>query len=268
MEEILKELGKKYSLFGTDLFNALLVLIIGYYSIKLFVRIVVKMLNKAGVDNIVISFIKPIIDIGLKIILFITFLSLLGVPVTSFVAVLTTAGAAIVLGLQDSMKGIVSGMTILFAKPFVKGDLIEINGHIGRIEEIQLLYTILKTPDNKMVVIPNNELASNTFVNYSHEELRRIDMMIDVHYDSDIELAKETIYRVIENHPLSLLEPEPYIRVNQYKESSITILIKVWTRNENFDELRDDLREKIKSEMDLYAIKMPYNQLEIHVHNN
>ena len=267
MEEFLLNIGKKYSLFGSTLIDAILVLIAGLYAIKLFLRIFEKMLTKSNVDKIVINFLKPIIDIGLKVILFITFLALLGVPVTSFVAVLTTAGAAIVLGLQDSMKGIVSGMTILFAKPFVKGDLIEINGYIGRIEEIQMLYTIWKTPDNKMVVIPNNELASNTFVNYSHEAIRRVDMLIDIHYDSDIELAKQIILNVIKEHPLALLDPTPYIRVTQYKESAISLSIKVWTKNDDFDLLRDDLRENVKKKLDLNGIKMPYNQLEIHIHN-
>ena len=113
----------------------------------------------------------------------ITVIGQLGVSVTSLVAVLTTAGAAIVLGLQDSMKGVVSGIIILFAKPFVKGDTIEVGNYVGKIQEIQLLYTILMTFDNKMVVIPNNELASSTFVNYSHEDIRRVDMSMDVHYD-------------------------------------------------------------------------------------
>lgn len=268
MEKFINQIGEKFSFFGSTLFDAVLVLLFGLYAIKLTVKIMEKMLLKSNVDRIVVDFLKPIVSIGLKIILFITVLSILGVPVTSFVAVLTTAGAAIVLGLQDSMKGIVSGITILFAKPFVKGDLIEVNGYIGKIEEIQMLYTILKTPDNKMVVIPNNELASNTFVNYSHEELRRVDMMVDVHYDSDIDKAKEVILNVVKDHPHALLEPAPYIRVSQYKESAITISVKVWTKNEFYYDLRDDLNEEIKRKLDSHDIFMPYNQLEIHVHNS
>ena len=153
----------------------------------------------------------------------ITVIGQLGVSVTSLVAVLTTAGAAIVLGLQDSMKGVVSGIIILFAKPFVKGDTIEVGNYVGKIQEIQLLYTILMTFENKMVVIPNNELASSTFVNYSHEDIRRVDMSMDVHYDSDVELAKKIILRVIDEHPYALKEPIPYVRVSEYKDHAITI---------------------------------------------
>ncbi len=204
------------------------------------------MMNRSHIDPIVINFVKSIIHIGLKIILLITVIAQLGVPVTSFVAVLTTAGAAIVLGLQDSMKGIVSGIVILFAKPFVKGDIIEVNTYIGKIQEIQLLYTILMTFDNKMVVIPNNELASSTFVNYSHEDKRRVDMTIDIHYHNDVELAKKLIMNVINQHPYTLKEPLVYVRVSEYRENSIAISLRVWTETEHYYDLKDDLTEQIK----------------------
>ena len=198
----------------------------------------------------------------------ITVIAQLGVPVTSFVAVLTTAGAAIVLGLQDSMKGIVSGIVILFAKPFVKGDIIEVNTYIGKIQEIQLLYTILMTFDNKMVVIPNNELASSTFVNYSHEDKRRVDMTIDIHYHNDVELAKKLIMNVINQHPYTLKEPLVYVRVSEYRENSIAISLRVWTETEHYYDLKDDLTEQIKKAFDREGIVIPYSQLDVHVHNS
>jgi len=226
------------------------------------------MMNRSHIDPIVINFVKSIIHIGLKIILLITVIAQLGVPVTSFVAVLTTAGAAIVLGLQDSMKGIVSGIVILFAKPFVKGDIIEVNTYIGKIQEIQLLYTILMTFDNKMVVIPNNELASSTFVNYSHEDKRRVDMTIDIHYHNDVELAKKLIMNVINQHPYTLKEPLVYVRVSEYRENSIAISLRVWTETEHYYDLKDDLTEQIKKAFDREGIVIPYSQLDVHVHNS
>ena len=225
-------------------------------------------MNRSHIDPIVINFVKSIIHIGLKIILLITVIAQLGVPVTSFVAVLTTAGAAIVLGLQDSMKGIVSGIVILFAKPFVKGDIIEVNTYIGKIQEIQLLYTILMTFDNKMVVIPNNELASSTFVNYSHEDKRRVDMTIDIHYHNDVELAKKLIMNVINQHPYTLKEPLVYVRVSEYRENSIAISLRVWTETEHYYDLKDDLTEQIKKAFDREGIVIPYSQLDVHVHNS
>ncbi len=254
----------KYSNVAGNIIDAILVFILGWYGVKLLLHFLVKMMKKSQVDPIVINFVKSIVGIGLKIIVVITVIGQLGVPVTSFVAVLTTAGAAIVLGLQDSMKGVVSGIVILFAKPFVKGDIIEVNHYIGKIQEIQLLYTILMTFDNKMVVIPNNELASSTFVNYSHEDMRRVDMTLDVHYKSDIELAKKVIMQVLDQHPYALKEPLPYVRVSEYKESSIAISLRVWTKTDNYYDLKDDLTEQIKQAFDQNHIQIPYAQLDVH----
>lgn len=266
LENIYQYFIDKYAKAGVNILDAILVLLIGWYLIKFVIKLICRMMEKSNIDSIVINFIRSIADIALKIILGITVMTVLGIPVTSFVAVLTTAGAAIVLGLQDSMKGLVSGMTILFAKPFVRGDIIEVNGYIGKIQEIQLLYTILMTFDNKMVVIPNNTLASTTFVNYSHEDKRRVDMSIDIHYDSDVELAKKIIQGVIDQHPMSLKEPEPYVRVSEYKDSAISICVRVWSETDNYYQLKDDLTEQIKQAFDQNGITIPYSQLDIHLH--
>ena len=268
MEKIFSYLIDKYSGVSKNFIDAFLIFLFGWYGIKILIHFIVKMMNRSHIDPIVINFVKSIIHIGLKIILLITVIAQLGVPVTSFVAVLTTAGAAIVLGLQDSMKGIVSGIVILFAKPFVKGDIIEVNTYIGKIQEIQLLYTILMTFDNKMVVIPNNELASSTFVNYSHEDKRRVDMTIDIHYHNDVELAKKLIMNVINQHPYTLKEPLVYVRVSEYRENSIAISLRVWTETEHYYDLKDDLTEQIKKAFDREGIVIPYSQLDVHVHNS
>lgn len=252
---------------GQPLLDGVIAFVIGWYGAKLLLHIIIKMMKKSSVDPIVVSFVKSILDIVLKILVVITAIAQVGVDTSSFVTILATAGAAIVLGLKDSMTGVVSGMVILFAKPFVKGDIIEVNGHIGRIEEIQMLYTFLMTFDNKMVVIPNNELASSSFVNYSHEDMRRVDMLFDIHYESDVEKAKSIILEVISKHPHALKEPEPYARVSQYKDSSISIALRVWTKTENYYELKDDLMEQIKAEFDKNNICIPYQQIDIHVYD-
>lgn len=257
-----------YQGLGKNIIDAILIFIIGWYLTKIIIHFIVKMMKKSSIDPIVISFVKSIIDVALKVIVIITAVGELGVSTASLVAVLTTAGAAIVLGLKDSMTGVVSGFIILFAKPFVKGDTIEVNGYIGKIQEIQMLYTILLTFDNKMVVIPNNELASSTFVNYSHEDIRRVDMTMNIHYDNDVELAKKLIMEVVEKHPYSLKEPLPYVRVSEYKDHSIAISIRVWAKTENYYDLKDDLTEQIKIVFDKSGIIIPYNQLDIHVHNH
>ena len=267
MSDAINKMIDKYTNVGMNIIDALFIFIIGWYGTKILLHIITKMMKKSNVDPIVINFVKSIVNVGLKIIVVITVIGQLGVSVTSLVAVLTTAGAAIVLGLQDSMKGVVSGIIILFAKPFVKGDTIEVGNYVGKIQEIQLLYTILMTFDNKMVVIPNNELASSTFVNYSHEDIRRVDMSMDVHYDSDVELAKKIILRVIDEHPYALKEPIPYVRVSEYKDHAITIGLRVWTKTENYYDLKDDLLEQIKYAFDKEGVQIPYQQFDIHVHH-
>ena len=248
---------------GQPILDSIITFIIGWYLAKLLLYILIKMLKKSTMDPIVISFIKSILNVSLKVLVIVTCIAQLGVNISSLVTVLATAGAAIVLGLKDSMSGVVSGIVILMTKPFVKGDIIEVNGYIGKIEEIQMLYTFLITFDNKMVVIPNNELSSSTFVNYSHEDMRRIDMNFDI----DVEKAKAIILDVISKHPLTLEEPEAYARVSQYKDNAISIALRVWVKTEDFYILKDDLMEQIKREFDNNNIIIPYQQVDIHIHN-
>jgi len=131
--------------------------------------------------------------------------------------------------------------------------------------EIQMLYSILLTLDNKRVVIPNNELANSVIINYSFEETRRVDLCIDVHYSTDIELAKKVIQEVIFNQPNALREPEPYVRVDQYKDSSIAIAVRVWGLTDDYYALKVDLLEKIKIAFDEKGIEMAYPQLDVHI---
>lgn len=260
-EYVVNKLGQ----FGESLFNALLILIIGWWLSKLLTKIIINMIKKSNADEIIISFIRSILEVVFKVIVIIMCVGALGVNTTSLIAVLTTGGAAIVLGLKDSATGIVSGMIILFSKPFSKGDIIEVNGYTGKVLEIQMLYTILLTLDNKRVVIPNNELATSTLINYSFEDTRRVDLFVEVHYSTDIEHAKQVISRVVESHQMALKEPKPYVRVDQYKDSSISIAVRVWAKTDNYYDLRVDLLEEIKKAFDKEGIEMAYPQLDVHI---
>lgn len=251
--------------FLTVLLSAAIVFVIGWWLSKILSRIIVKMIKKANVDEIVVDFIETVLNIVLKVLVVIMTVSKLGVDTTSLVAVLTTAGATIVLGLKDSASGVVSGITILFSKPFAKGDVIEVNGYIGKVLEIQLLYTILLTLDNKRVVVPNNELASSTIINYSFMDTRRIELSIDVHYDTDVEKAKRVISHVVESHPLTLKDPEPFVRVEEYRDSSIGIAVRVWVDNDNFANVKADILENIMKAFIKEGIEMPYPQVDVHV---
>lgn len=263
---VLDKYIEKYTNVGMNMIDALIIFILGWYLVKIVLHFLSKMMKRSKVDPIIENFLLSILNVGLKVIVVITVIAELGVPTTSLVAVLTTAGAAIALGIQDSMKGIVSGFTILFSKPFTKGDIIEIDNYVGTVQEIQLLYTILMTFDNKMVVIPNNELVSSSFVNYSHEDIRRVTITFDIHYQNDVEQLKTAIMEVIEKQPHALKDPAPYIKISEYKEQSLTLAIWVWAKNEYVYELNDQLLLQIKHLFDRYHVVMPMKRLDVYVH--
>ncbi|UTY40001.1 mechanosensitive ion channel family protein [Allocoprobacillus halotolerans] len=262
---MIDQLINKYADVGMKILEAAIIFVIGWYAVKIILHILSKMMEKSQIDAIIENFVISILNIGSKIIVVITVIAQLGVPTTSLVAVLTTAGAAIALGLQDSLKGIASGITILFSKPFVKGDIIEIDGYVGTVQEIQLLYTIVMTFDNKMVVIPNNDLVSSSFVNYSHEEVRRVTITLDLHPDNDIAQFKKALMEVIEKHPYALQEPAPCIKISEYKEQSVVLQIWVWADNEHFYEVNDDLLIAIREIYKQQNVKVPARQIDVHI---
>ena len=265
---MLDRLIEKYAGFGMNVIEATIIFIVGWYAVKIILHILSKMMRRSQIDAIIENFVISILNIGLKIIVIITVIAQLGVPTTSLVAVLTTAGAAIALGLQDSMKGIASGITILFSKPFIKGDIIEIDGYVGTVQEIQLLYTIVMTFDNKMVVIPNNDLVSSSFVNYSHEDVRRVTMTVELHPDNDIPQFKAALMQVIQQHPYALKEPAPVIKIGEYKERSVSMQIWVWAENDHFYELNDDLWVAIRKIFKEQNIKIPAQQIDVRIQNS
>lgn len=265
---MIEKLIEKYADAGMNLLETVILFILGWYAVKIVLHIFSKMMKRSQIDAIVENFIISILNIGLKIIVIITVIAKLGVPTTSLVAVLTTAGAAIALGLQDSLKGIASGITILFSKPFIKGDIIEIDGYVGTVQEIQLLYTIVMTFDNKMVVIPNNDLVSSSFVNYSHEDVRRVTMTVELHPDNDIPQFKAALMQVIQQHPYALKEPAPVIKIGEYKERSVSMQIWVWAENDHFYELNDDLWVAIRKIFKEQNIKIPAQQIDVRIQNS
>lgn len=265
IEKVISYWINKAASLGGNLFDAAMTFIIGYIICRVLLKVVVKMLKRSTIDEIIVDFLKMALDIALKIILVIMTASSLGLNTTSLIAVLTTCGAAVVLGLQDSASGIVSGITLLLSKPFSKGDLIEVNGYTGKVLEIEMLYTILMTLDNKRVIIPNNELAGDVIINYSFEDVRRVDFNIEVDYAANILEVKDLINDVIAKHPMAMNEPEPYVRVDEYKDSSVSVVVRVWCKTDDYFALRADLLEEIKIILDKNDISMAYPQLDVHI---
>lgn len=237
---------------------AIITLLVGLKLIKLLKNFITKSLKKNKVDPSLVSFLESFLGIGLRILLFISIASMLGVETTSFITLIGAAGLAVGLSLQGSLSNLAGGVLILVFKPFQVGDLIEAQGYEGIVKKIQIFSTHLTTLDNKRVVIPNGNLSNDSIKNYSAEEKIRVDLSIGISYNSSIDKAKEVIQEVIQNNSKILKDPKPFIGVSELSDSSVNLAVLVWTNSENYIPLPFELRESIKKAFDRNNIDMPF----------
>ncbi|MCM1991214.1 mechanosensitive ion channel family protein [Oceanirhabdus seepicola] len=261
---ILKPLMISY---GGKLILTFIVLIVGLKLIKYVLKVIKKGLESSSVDKSLYSFTMSATRVTLYILLVITIATMLGVEMTSFIAVLGSAGLAIGLALQGSLSNLAGGVLILCLKPFKAGDYIEAAGHSGTVEEIQLFYTILNTPDNKRIFIPNGELANSSAVNYSAHATRRIDFTFGVGYEDDILKVKKVLYKVAENNQLVLKDPIPQVVLSEHGDSSVNFSLRLWCKTEDYWKIYFDIMETVKLEFDKEGINIPYPQMDVHLIN-
>ena len=243
----------------------LAVMILGLFVIKIIVAVIRRIFRKTHLEKIVKSFIISTIKVVLVLIYFIAILSLLGVPTTSLIAILSAAGLAISLALQQSLSNLASGFIIITSKPFVEGDYVEIGASSGSVEKITIIHTILKTPDNKKIVIPNGTVTTSNIVNYSTSTTRRLEIVVSVAYGTDIELVKRVIRQVADEHEMVLGDPSPFVRLNATSSSSLDFVLRVWVNRENFWDVNFDLRENIVKILYENHIEIPFNQLDVSI---
>lgn len=252
---------------GFKLLAVILIVIIGMKAIKWMKKWIrtSEKLNK--IDSSLRSFAVSFLSVVGYALLFVTALMILGVPATSFVAVLTTCAAAIGLALQGSLSNFAGGIMILLFKPFKVGDYIEAAGESGVVSEISVVYTELLTLDNKRITIPNGTLTNSVIENYSSEDLRRVDLTFNTSYDCDVETVKRVIKKVIDSNPMALKNPEPFIRLSAHNDSALTYTVRIWCKNADYWDVNFDTIENVKKAFDENGIKIPYNQLDVHVNN-
>lgn len=249
--------------YGSKILLAAATLVIGLYAIKKIVGVLSRRFSKIGLEKSLQSFSISFTNIGLKILLVVTIASMLGVEMTSFVAILGSAGLAVGLALQGSLSNFAGGVLILILKPFKVGDYIETSGHSGTVSEIQVFYTILNTGDNKKVIIPNSNISNGSVINYSANATRRVDLTVGIDYDENIERVKKVFIKIIESNPLILKEPVPQILVGEHGDSSVNLYVRVWCENKDYWKIYFELMEKVKIEFDKESINMPYPQVEV-----
>ncbi|MBP6467354.1 MAG: mechanosensitive ion channel [Fusobacteriaceae bacterium] len=251
-----------------QLLLAIVIWIVGSYLIKTFKKVIIKSMEKKGVDPSLKSFLGSLITAVLYVMLVIITISTIGVQTSSLVAVLGAAGLAIGLALQGSLSNFAGGVLIIIFRPFNVGDFIEMGSMSGTVKEIQIFQTFLDTPDNKRVVIPNGQLSNNSLINYTRTPTRRIDMKFSVGYNSDIKLVRNLIEEIINKNGFVLKDHEILVRLETLADSSMIFVVKVWALNENYWDVYYDITENIKNNFDKNGIEIPYPKMDVNIKNS
>lgn len=250
---------------GGKLLFGILILVIGLFIIKVIKRFIKKSNKLDKLDPSLRSFISSFASIALYIVLFITLAMILGVPVTSFITVLATCGAAIGLALQGSLSNFAGGLMILLFKPFKVGDYIEAAGEGGTVSEITVVYTVLLTPDNKQITIPNGSITNAVIKNYSAKDTRRVDWLFTADYACDSDKVKEIIENIITSHPNTLKTPEAFVKVSKCADSAVEYTARVWVNSSDYWTVYFDVLESVKKAFGENDITIPYPQMDVHV---
>ena len=253
--------------YGERVLWSLVVLVIGSILVRWAINIIMRYIGKSELAAGATNFIKGIVAFLLYFIVILTAASVLGIPVTSVLAIFSVFTLAFSLAIKDIIALFASGITILASKPFNAGDFVEIpeEGISGFVSEVGLIHTHLFTADNKEIIIPNSIVASDTLINYSKIGFRRLDAIFSIGYADDFEKAKAVIRKVVENEPLVEKEKDIFIMVTAMAPSSIDIVCKVYVKWDSYESLRCSLNEKVKLAFDENGIKIPYNQIDVHM---
>jgi len=252
--------------YGPKLILAIVVLIVGLWVIRIISRMIEKVMLKHEYDLSLQKFLVRLISISLKAMLFISVISMVGVKTTSFVAVLGAAGLALGFALQGSLSNFAGGVMILLFKPFKIGDVIESQGYTGKVEEIRIFNTIIKTFDNKTIIIPNGAVSGGSIINYTAEPVRRVDMKFGIGYDDDIAKVKSVLHRLVDSDERILKDPAPMIVVSEHGNSSVNFFVRPWCKTEDYWGVYFDMHEKVKLAFDAEDITIPYPQQDVHLH--
>lgn len=256
------------SLYGLKVLAALAIFFIGKWVAKRAVNITKKLMQKAKVDATLISFAGNVMyGLALAFVV-IAALSQLGVETTSLAAVIAAAGLAIGLALQGSLSNLAAGVMIILFRPFKIGDYIEAAGTAGTVEDISIFTTTFKTPDNREIIIPNNNITSDNIVNVSARSTRRIDLVVGVGYGDDLSKVKKVLAKILKEEKRVLADPEPQIAVSELADSSVNLVVRPWVNASEYWPTRFDLTEKIKTTFDKEGISIPFPQRDLHIVEN
>ncbi len=252
--------------FGIDLIAAIIILIVGRIAVGFVVRAIRLGMRKNGIDKTLETFICNLVKWALMIVVIIAAISQLGIQTTSFVAIFGAAGLAVGLALQGSLSNFAAGVLIVLFRPYKAGDWIEAAGIAGSVEQVQILTTVLRTGDNKRVIVPNSQIMNSVITNYSANDTRRIDLVIGVGYDDDLDKTRRVLEEIVAADERVLKDPAPQIAVSELGASSVDFVVRPWVSTPDYWGTRFDLTETIKKRFDQEGISIPYPQQDVHLH--
>jgi small conductance mechanosensitive channel len=245
---------------------AIVIFVVGKWLAKRVQSTLEALLRKRHVEEVLVDFLGTIASVMVIIVAVVAAFDQLGIPATSFMAIIGAAGLAIGLALKDSLSNFASGVMLVLFRPFAKGDFIEAGGVTGTVNEIHLVSTLLTTPDNKLITVPNALMFTSTITNYSAKDTRRVDMVVGVGYNDDLKVAADVLKKICDNHPLILKDPATKIFINNLGDSAVDFVVRPWAKSEDYWTVLAEVLETAKVELEAAGCNIPYPQTDVHLH--
>lgn len=252
--------------YGPKLIGGLLVLIVGLWATKFITKGIGRSLARTNIDQSLVPFLKSLTNIALKILVIITVMGMIGIEMTSFIALLGAAGLAVGMALSGTLQNFAGGVILLIFKPFKIGDYIEAQGFTGTVKEIGIFTTMLNTLDKKLVIIPNGPLSNGSLTNFSAEPLRRVDWKFGIAYGDRVEDFRKAMGELIAEDTRILTEPESFIGLSELGDSSVNFVVRVWVKGEDYWAVFFDMNEKFYMKAADYNLNIPFPQMDVHLH--
>lgn len=273
MDEIqVKELGTYLEkladlaiVWGPKLVGAIVVLILGLWIVKMISKAFGKFLEKRNIDASLTPFLKSLVNVLLKVLVVISVMGMVGIQMTSFIAILGAAGLAVGMALSGTLQNFAGGVIILIFKPFKVGDFIDAQGHMGTVKEISIFTTVLNTVDNKVIIIPNGPLSTGSMTNFSKEPLRRVDFSFGIAYGDDIENFKKAINDFVAEDERILKDPAHFIGLSELADSAVIFAVRVWVNAPDYWGVFFDMNEKVYKRFNQYKLNIPFPQMDVHL---
>ena len=265
MERLLDQAQTLLIELGPSVLAAIVIFVVGRWIAKIITKLVARVASKAKVDPILVKFMGSVTYAVLLMLVVISALGKLGINTTSFVAIVGAAGLAIGFAFQGTLGNLASGVMLILFRPFKTGDYIEAGGTAGTVEEVQIFATILRTPDNKRIIIPNGTVVGGNITNYSANPTRRVDLVFGIGYGDDLRKAKSVLETIVKEHPQVLADPAPTIAVSELADSSVNFVVRPWVNTADYWTVYFDITETVKLRLDQEGISIPFPQRDVHL---